>query len=118
MSLISVDLPLPVDPITAVTSPGEHLKEMLLMTFSSAPSSSGGICAEGDRRCEGFLQIVCRDTNFDRLNPDAERGVSKVCCRVFCREPLYRYLKPQLMRFDFLASEAGENHVYCPRLHS
>ena len=77
-----------------------------------------GICPEGDRRCEGFLQIVCRDTNFDRLNPDAERGVSKVCCRVFCREPLYRYLKPQLMRFGFLASEAGENHVYCPRLHS
>lgn len=76
------------------------------------------ICAERDQRCEGFNQIVCRDTNFDRLHPEGKRGVSKVCCRVFCREPLYRYLKPQLIRFDFLASETGENHVYCPRLHS
>ena len=75
-------------------------------------------CAEYESRCQDFIQIVCRETNFDRLDPGAKRGVSKVCCRVFCRQELYRYLKDQLIRFDFLASEAGENHVYCPRLHS
>lgn len=75
-------------------------------------------CAKRGLPCGGFNQFVCRDSNFDRLNPLAARGVSKVCCRVFCRSPLYRHFRPKLTRFDFLASEAGGNHVYCPRLHS
>lgn len=75
-------------------------------------------CTEFQTRCKGFMQIVCPESNFDRLKPDSERGPSKVCCRVFCREPLYRYLENKLNRFNFLVSEAGENHVYCPRLHS
>lgn len=75
-------------------------------------------CAKRGLPCGGFNQIVCRESNFDRLNPLAARGISKVCCRVFCRSPLYRHFRPKLTRFDFLASEAGGNHVYCPRLHS
>lgn len=75
-------------------------------------------CAKRGLPCGGFNQFVCRESNFDRLNPLAARGVSKVCCRVFCRSPLYRHFRPKLTRFDFLASEAGGNHVYCPRLHS
>ena len=74
-------------------------------------------CAKRGLPCGGFNQIVCRESNFDRLNPQATRGVSKVCGRVFCRTPLYRHFHSKLSRFDFLAREAGEKHVYCPRLH-